>query len=326
MLMLDVRVPANRNQAAIATLYAVRQVLKTGHAAASVARELAAQKGNPSCDMMRQWGNPAFGSYRLFGSTNVPECCRGEYGLVLLAFEPQSGVALDAESFGRLGLAVYAGAAGSDRRPRRTQGGLRISEEFMKLIRLRMATEAEIRVSLSPLVPPSFWQFWRRLPTPCPLSTDGPRFTAPPLDEATLLAEAMRHVVSRKPGIQRVACADTWRDDHDTQDNVFAENSPFQGKDGNFGGAGASGTWDVAMGAATGVRGGTTVLPPGVDAAGRILAASSNTALGIAGVDVLSGEMPGSMAPGNARGIEEYGSDAIDDSATAIASDAATAY
>ena len=59
MLMLDVRVPANRNQAAIATLYADRQVLKTGHAAASVARELAAQKGNPSCDMMRQWGNPA---------------------------------------------------------------------------------------------------------------------------------------------------------------------------------------------------------------------------------------------------------------------------
>jgi hypothetical protein len=47
MLMLDVRVPANRNQAAIATLYADRQVLKTGHAAASVARELAAQKGNP---------------------------------------------------------------------------------------------------------------------------------------------------------------------------------------------------------------------------------------------------------------------------------------
>jgi hypothetical protein len=154
MLILDVRVPANRNQAAIATLYADKQVLKTGHAAASVARELAAQKGNPSCDMMRQWGNPAFGSYRLLGSANVPECCRGEYGLVLLAFEPQSGVALDAESFGRLGLAVYAGAAGSDRRPRRTQGGLRISEEFMKLIRLRMATEAEIRVSLSPLVPP----------------------------------------------------------------------------------------------------------------------------------------------------------------------------
>jgi hypothetical protein len=48
--------------------------------------------------------------------------------------------------------------------------------------------------------------------------------------------------------------------------------------------------------------------------------------LGIAGVDVLSGEMPGSMTSGNASGIEEYGSDAIDDSATAIASDAATAY
>jgi hypothetical protein len=80
------------------------------------------------------------------------------------------------------------------------------------------------------------------------------------------------------------------------------------------------------MGAATGARGGTTVLPPGVDAAGRILAASSNAALGVAGVDVLSGEMPGSMVSGNASGIEEYGSDAIDDSATAIASDAATAY
>ena len=280
MLTLDISVPEGRDRAGIATLKDGWSTVATGSAAATVARELAARNGNARCDPMRPWGDPCAGDYLLIATAGVPDGCRTEYGGTLLAFEPQSGPALDAESFGRLGLALYAGPAGRDGRLRCTQGGVRLSDSLMALVVQRVEGGADVALRISLLSSPSWWQFWRSMPALPALSGDKPHFAAPPLDEATLLAEAMRNAVSRKRAPIGDDRSDDWRNDRDTSNRPSGDQGPYQGQGGRFGGAGASGSWDdAAAGSKAAAGSGSNNLPQGVDASGRILAGAAGAAM-----------------------------------------------
>src|SRR5207344_2783611 len=102
------------------------QPVATGFATASASVEIAAKQGNAPCDPQRPWGHVPAGRYQLIASGPAPKGCEGEYGKHLLAFQPVSGAALDAESYGRLTLLAYAGPVDGSGRLRRTQGGLRL--------------------------------------------------------------------------------------------------------------------------------------------------------------------------------------------------------
>src|SRR5215470_10075769 len=70
--------------------------------------------GNPDRDPLRPGGHAPLGTYRLREVKEVPEASRREYGSHSLVFEPRSGEALQAESFGRLALALHGGEMGED--------------------------------------------------------------------------------------------------------------------------------------------------------------------------------------------------------------------
>ena len=312
MMTLDIRVPEGRDQAGIATLKQGGTVVARGDAAASVARDLAARNGNASCDPMRSWGDACMGSYLLIALASVPEGCRAEYGQTLLAFEPQSGAALEAESFGRLGLALYAGASGRDGGLRGTQGGVRLPEHLMALIVERLKAGDDLALYVSPLLKPSWWQFWRSMPALQALSADPPRFAEAPLDEATLLAEAMRNALSRRRVPVATEDPDRWRNE---RDRSSGSSETFQGQGGTFGGGGASGSWSND-GARTAAGAGGASPPPGVDAAGRILAGAAGAVLAGAAIAHLAqeaGRDGGADGGSGAGGADDAGASASGD-------------
>src|SRR5262245_24501224 len=109
MLELNVRVHPGRDRTGIAVLRDGSRTYKTSPVAASATPAIAARRGNPACDPLRAWGHPPFGRYRLLTHLQARSDLHREYGTHLLLFEPASGQALEAESFGRLALLAYGG-------------------------------------------------------------------------------------------------------------------------------------------------------------------------------------------------------------------------
>jgi hypothetical protein len=92
--------------------------------------------GNPERDPLRPFGHVPFGTYRFRETRPIPPEHQAEYGSHALVFEPVSGQALDAESYGRLELLIHGGDPGPDGRLRRTNGDLRVDRELLsKLVR-----------------------------------------------------------------------------------------------------------------------------------------------------------------------------------------------
>lgn len=114
MLLLEVLVPVKRDRAGLATLYDGARKLRQDAVCASAVEALAAARGNPQCDPLRPGGHPPLGRYRLLRRAPAPPGSEKEYGAELLVFEAEKGPALEAESFGRLGLLVYSGSSGAD--------------------------------------------------------------------------------------------------------------------------------------------------------------------------------------------------------------------
>src|SRR5262249_53398669 len=138
MLELNVRVHPARDRTGIAVLRDGSRIHTEGLVAASATPSLAARRGNRSCDPLRAWGHPPFGRYRLLHRVQARPELQSEYGNHLFLFEPESGQALEAESFGRLALLAYGGPVGRDGWLRRTQGGVRLGEALMYAMFLQL--------------------------------------------------------------------------------------------------------------------------------------------------------------------------------------------
>jgi uncharacterized membrane protein YgcG len=258
MLTLQVEVAEARDRTAFATLREGLRTVASGAAVASATPAFAARHANPQCDPLRLCGHPPLGRYRLLHHEPAGAGRLAHYGAHLLLFEPQSGPALDAESFGRLGVLVFGGPAG-----RRTQGGLRVGNEMLSAIVARLSKTGGEGMTLDvvPLRPRAWWQFWKAPQPPSrALVGDALNSPQPPHDELSLLEamlqKSVRRVRDTAPDRDDAFQSDTRRDTSGTS----ASGESFQGKGGAYGGAGASGTW--SEGSARG---------RGVDDAGRII-------------------------------------------------------
>jgi hypothetical protein len=262
MLNLLVRVPDVANRTAMATLRDGARVVLKDYAVAVPQSGLGQQHGNPTGDPRRPYGPVPRGAYALAALAPTPADAVPEYGTHLLAFEPQSGPALEAESFGRLVLLAYAGPSGRDLTLRRTQGGLRLTVAMVNAIVSRLSPDAELQLRVEPLdlTPRPWWAFWKPAPENVrPLSPEPPRFLVPPLDEAAMTAHVLRQ--GRRRRLRRYdPDTDRWIDPATSSDSTAtAAGTPFESGGGRFGGAGATGGWEPESGR-----------PTGVDSAGRI--------------------------------------------------------
>lgn len=289
MLTLTLQVPQSRDRAAIATLRDGKEIVASGHAAASATATIAAAHGNPACDPLRPWGHPPAGTYQLLNHRPTTKEQAAEYGMHLLVFEPRSGQASDAEPYGRLALLVYGGPTGRDRRLRRTQGGVRVSDEMLSAAVGRLKSGVAMTLEIAGWRAPSWWQFWKpRIATPA-LSATTPAVLKPPLDELSI----MHHLLQ---GVPRQRLQRRTHDDSDTRDDRGSdasdsrgtrEHDTFRGGGGESAGAGASGSWDSVP---AGAR--------GVDSAGRVIAgAAAGAMLGAAMAQAATdGPDPGTSA------------------------------
>ncbi len=318
MLTLNVRVEAARDRTGVATLRDGSKTVMTGPVAASATQAIAARRANPGCDPLRVWGHPPFGGYRLLHYVEARPDLHGEYGTHLLLFEPESGQALEAESFGRLALLAYGGPAGRDGRLRRTQGGLRLSSKLLYAIVERLRAGANMALLLAPLTAPAWWQFWKRPEETMPLSGTVPEFLFPPADEASVVEELLMNpalVGRRRRTFERDDSRDRDDDRGDRRDRSGSDRDsssgrePFQGKGGESAGAGASGGWDSAPG-----RG------PGVDQAGRIVAGAA----AVAGLAALANEAAGAGARGDDAGLSNAGEGSGSDGNSGTGGDTST--
>jgi uncharacterized membrane protein YgcG len=261
-MKLRLQVPPDRESTAAATLTQSGHLVAVGDAAASAHALIAKKLGNAECDPLRVGGHPPFGTYRLLATQALEGEQRDEYGAHALVFEPVSGKALAAESFGRLGLLAYGGRAGKDGRLRRTQGGVRLTDLLLdRIVSAMTATpDEELVLELVAVKPAAWWAFWRVSVRTHPLSAEPPSLVSAPLDEHTLL-QTMLANAPRRP--RRSSDEDdrrdddrTWRDRDGSSSGSSADT--FRGGGGASGGAGASGRWDAPG--------------SGVDQAGRIVA------------------------------------------------------
>ena len=262
MLVLTIEVPEARDRMAWARLREGRHTVASGAAVASATTGYAAQHANPNCDPLRPGGHPPFGRYRLIHHEATDVQLVSHYGTHLLLFEPRSGDALHAESFGRLGLLVFGGTA-----RRRTQGGVRVASNLVDAIVKGVAGGADVALELEALKPRAWWQFWKSAPPPSESLTGMLEPPQAPGDELSLL-EALLQKAPPRPA--RTASDD--RDDRDFHRDRYDDRSSssseprtetFRGGGGESGGGGASGGWGDAP------RG------PGVDGAGRIVGAAA---------------------------------------------------
>ena len=307
MLKLEVLVSLKRDRAAVATLYDGSRKIRQDAAAATAVETLAAVHGNPQCDPLRPCGHPPLGTYRLLKRVPAPPGSEKEYGPELLVFEAEKGAALEAESFGRLGLLVYAGSSGADGGRRRTQGGVRLGKGMMQAILERLGPLGKLQLSIEAFdAPVPWWQFWKRRPPlqTAALSPDPPRFSKPPLDELTILAGL---VTPRTPR-QDLAIDDRdWRDrDRSSGSSSSSSGSePYRGGGGGFSGAGASGSWGDAP--SSGGR------SPGVDSAGRILGAAAVAAAAVAATQAAAegSQDSGSASSGATTDRSDTGSETV---------------
>jgi hypothetical protein len=266
MLILEVLVPETRDGTAVMTLSDGTGKIREEAGVASAAPKLAAAHGNPDCNPLRPGGHPPFGSYLLLKHAGAPEGCALEYGTDILLFEAQNGPALEAESFGRLGLLVYSGPPGKDALPRRTQGGVRLSRQMMGEIVSRMGADGDMGLRIGPLdAAPAWWQFWkRRHPMqPMPLSSEAPHLATPPLDELSLMTALLQGTHTRRRSRSETAQDNDRSSYSDSGSGGDSGTAPFRGGGGEYAGGGASGAWGGGAGSAAPLS--------GVDNSGRIL-------------------------------------------------------
>jgi len=266
MLRLKVEVPVSRDRTAFATLRDGSNIVASGRAVASATPALAADHANPRCDPLRPWGHPPLGRFTFLNHEPAARRETSDYGEHLLLFQPESGPALDAESFGRLALLVFGGPA-----RRRTQGGLRLSDEMIGIVVRGVKAGETLTLELVPWRPRAWWQFWKPPPvTPESLAPHGRDQRAPATPELTLLEALLRKSVRRARDTTSDHDTHHDRDSRpDTSSSSSSSRETFQGKGGAGGGAGASGRWSDDAGTGR-----------GVDSAGRIL----GTAAAIGGV------------------------------------------
>ena len=175
--------PESRERAAIATLKkGLKQSLTRWRSPLS---QIAAARGNPDCDPLRAWGHSPTGTYRLINSRASAADLAGEYGAHVLLFEPESGAALSAQAAGRVGLLVYGGPAGQDKRMRRTQGGVRLDNKMLQAVIGEAAHDDEIMLTIETLRRPHGGSSGkaRRIP---PLPASAAKAYPAPLDEMSL--------------------------------------------------------------------------------------------------------------------------------------------
>jgi hypothetical protein len=72
--------------------------------------------------------------------------------------------------------------------PNKVKGGLRLDHRMMQAIVGKLKYGSKMRLRLTPLATPAWWQFWRRGTETPFLSDEMPGPFAPPLDEGSLLA------------------------------------------------------------------------------------------------------------------------------------------
>jgi hypothetical protein len=313
MLKIKVSVPEKRDRAAFVEITAGGTTLIEDYAVAT-AHAKAAKHADSASRIGMSDGHPPFGLYELTARGATPSGAEPEYGATLLLFEPLSGPALQAESYGRFGLLVYAGAAGRDMFLRRTQGGVRLSQRAMDILREHLGTEGEAELQIHALAPSRWWAFWRTPKTPPSLSKDPPRFTAPPLDEASLATTLLRNAL-RRSRPQRAEDKESDRLSDRDSSTASSSSAGYRGRGGSGGGGGASGSWTDAP---AGGRG------PGVSAAGVIAGAAGVAA--IAAATAADRETPsrGSEETQSSVSVENSGSSAA--GAEAAATTTSTAY
>lgn len=314
-MRITVHVPESRDAAGPIDITGPELAGAHGSAVACASRTLAARVGNPDCDPLRPGGHPPLGRYELVHHGQVPSGTEIEYGRFMLFFEPVAGAALEAQAFGRLLLPAYGGPAGTDGAPRCTQGGLRLPDMLVGMILANrsLRPDTAVELALETLVPPSWWQFWKRVRAASPISSDGPRLIAAPLDESGVAQALLAGVTLRRR--ERFTHADDrdddWRDRDRNRsmhnDDRDSRGSPHSSGGGSFAGAGASSGWDAPS------------RPPGVDASGRIVAAATGVAAGaVAGMALAaaagdrSGPAAGEERPSAASADGDAGDSASD--------------
>lgn len=159
-MKVNVEVDAERSRLGRLTMvgadgqrYGPVEVCATADAAAAEAA------GNPTCDPLRPGGHAPFGAYRFKEVKSVAPDLSAELGDHAMVFEPVSGEARRAESYGRLVLLVHGGRPGEDGRLRPTDAGLRVDPETLG--RLAAAAKRGEPVDLSIQEEPL--GFWERL-------------------------------------------------------------------------------------------------------------------------------------------------------------------
>jgi hypothetical protein len=295
---ITVTVTPERDLAARLRLAQGSRTLYEDWAAASTDPDCAARLGNRSLDPLRPGGHPPLGRYELVARGAPPKGTEAEYGRKLLLFEPVGGQALDAEAYGRLALLVYAGRMAPDSKLRRTQGGLRLSSTAMDFLLVGLGDETPVELRIEIAEPPPWWVFWRKARVHPPLSGRAPEHSVSPTDEATLIAELMKQLRPRhapqpidNDGHDRLRERDDRRDSRSSSDDT----PQFRGRGGEGGGAGASGGWSDAPAAGRG---------PGVDAAGRIMAAAGIAAVATAAAMATREEATASGVPSSSTNDE----------------------
>jgi len=318
MLTINVRVPADRNETAVVEIFSGASRIAGSLAAASASAELARSHGNADCDPLRPWGHPPLGNYRLIAHGPAPAGCDLEYGKHLLVFQPESGNALDAESFGRLLLLAYAGPAGKGGRMRRTQGGLRFRQETLEVLLARLESDPAALLQIDLLDPPAWWQFWKRAQRTLALASEPPRLSAPPLDEASLAEQlSAGKPLARRTPLRAVDDNIDSRSDYDHSRSTSSQtDSPYTGRGGEYAGAGASGSWDAPSSSGAG---------RGVDAAGRITAFAAGAAMLAESVSAAEREVTSSDAGENESG-RGSGNDTRAETAAEPGTETATGY
>lgn len=187
-----------------------------------------------SRDPLRPGGPAPFGTYTLKEVHPVTGPQTRDLGDHTLVFEPRSGQARQAESVGRLVLAMHAGQPGDDGKLRTTSLGLRVWPDTLALVAAAAARGERVDLEIYE-APLSWWdriRYCRRRPS---RGFDDRTTTTRDRDD------------------------DDWRSTSSSSSSSSSSSESFGGKGGQFGGAGASGSWDatttgaaVAAGAALG--------------------------------------------------------------------------
>jgi hypothetical protein len=289
MPTLRIQVPQARDRTAHAILYDPIYAIAKGPAVATSSTAYGSRHGNPALDPLKPGGHPPFGRYQLIHHERTDARQGAHYGTHLLLFEPRSGQALDAESFGRLGLLVYGGVS-----RRRTQGGVRVSNDMLEEIVRRAGKGEPVTLELQPAPARAWWQFWKPAPPPSEPVTGTIELPQPPDDELTLiqtlLKKAPRDTRGRAPDQGSTYDPDRHRDTHADPSWSRTDSGTddgFRGRGGDTGGGGASGSW------------GDAPQRPGVDSAGRIVAGAAAVGA-IAAAAALAGQRDG--ASGDSAG------------------------